>query len=604
LHEVYNFVCVNTIDALVQLCVKIEQFGSFAIDTETTGLNPMSNSCVGISIAIEPGTAYYIPFGHVTDEQQLSLQDIKTYLQPIFTNASIKKILHHAKFDQVVLHQIGLSLTGVSFDTLIAASLIVPDWQKKGLKNLSEFYFNELMLEYQDIIKQHKADNFTHIPLTAATYYAAADAHQTLKLYHLFHAELIKQNLDKLFYNIEMPINDILVTMQIEGIYCDKNLLKKLDSLVTADIIKIEAEIARFTSKKINLNSPKQIKELLFDQLNLPTQKKSAKKTGYSTDAKVLHSLAKIHPVPELLLRYRELYKLKSTYIESLPTFINATTNKIHTSFNQALVATGRLSSSNPNLQNIPTGDLGYPTDVRSAFQALPDHAFLAADYSQIELRILAHMSQDKTLMQAFQENKDIHAQTAAKIFGIDECFITPSQRTVGKTINFSILYGLTSYGLSKNIEIPYNDAKKYIATYFEQYPGIVTWMEKTIEFTKKHGYVQTLYGRKRYIPGIHENNKILFEFAKRIAINSPVQGTAAEIIKIGMINLEKNLKAQNINAKILLQIHDELILSVPQSEIEKTACVVQQTLELVVDWQTPLSVGIKIGKNWHDVTK
>ena len=287
-----------------------------------------------------------------------------------------------------------------------------------------------------------------------------------------------------------------------------------------------------------------------------------------------------------------------------MPTYINPTTHKIHTSFNQALVATGRLSSSNPNLQNIPTGDLGYPIDVRSSFQAEPGHLFLAADYSQIELRILAHMTQDTTLLQAFALNKDIHTQTAAKIFGKDEHQITPPQRTIGKTINFSILYGLTSYGLSKSIEIPFGDAKKYIATYFEQYPGIVRWMEETIEFTKSHGYVQTLYGRKRYIPGIHEKNKVLFELAKRIAINTPVQGTAAEIIKIGMIHLEKNLRAQNLQAKILLQIHDELILSVPANEIELTARVVQETLESVVDWETPLTVQIKTGANWHEVTK
>ena len=604
LHEVYNFVLVNTIDDLIKLCAQIEKIGSFAIDTETTGLDPMTNPCVGISIATEVGHAYYIPFGHTTGELQLTLQDIKAHLNPIFSNPKIAKFLHHAKFDQVVLHQIGLPLAGVTFDTLIAASLIVQDWQKKGLKTLSEFYFDETMLTFEETMKAHKAHSFAQIPLASATMYAAADAHQTLKLHHLFHAELIKQGLDKLFHTIEMPINDILVAMQIEGIYCDATVLEKLDAFVTIDLATIELEIGQYTTQPINLNSPKQITQLLFEQLNLPTQKKSAKKTGYSTDATVLATLAKIHPVPGLLLKYRELYKLKSTYIESLPTYINQMTHKIHTSFNQALVATGRLSSSNPNLQNIPTGDLGYPIDVRSAFKAEPGHIFLAADYSQIELRILAHMTQDTTLLQAFALNKDIHTQTAAKIFGVQEHQITAPQRTIGKTINFSILYGLTSYGLSKSIEIPYGDAKKYIATYFEQYPGIVAWMEKTIEFTTTHGYVQTLHGRKRYIPGIHEKNKVLFELAKRIAINTPVQGTAAEIIKIGMIHLEKNLRAQNLQAKILLQIHDELILSVPESEIEKTAHVVKETLESVVDWETPLTVQIKTGINWHDVTK
>jgi len=604
LHETYNFVLINTIDALKKLCIKIKEVGSFAIDTETTGLDPMVNPCVGISIATEVNNAYYIPFGHTTDELQLSIDEVKKYLNPVFTDPNIKKYLHHAKFDQVVLYQCGMPLAGVVFDTLIAASLLVKDWQKKGLKTLSEFYFDETMLTYEETMKKHKAKSFAQIPLEDATHYAAADAHQTLKLYQLFNDELKKQNLDELFYNIEMPINEILVMMQIEGVYCDTNVLEALNVLVSADLAKIETEIEAYTPTKTNLNSPKQIKELLFEELKLPTQKKSAKNTGYSTDAQVLHTLSKIHPVPGLLLKYRELFKLKSTYIESLPTYINPTSGKIHTSFNQALVATGRLSSSNPNLQNVPTGNLGYPIDTRSAFKAEEGHVLLAADYSQIELRILAHMTQDETLLQAFKLNKDIHTETAVKLFSCEFNEITPEQRTIGKTINFSILYGLTSYGLSKSLEIPYGDAKKYIATYFAQYPGIVSWIEKTVEFTKTHGYIQTLYGRKRYIPGIHEKNKMLFELAKRMATNSPIQGTAAEIIKIGMINLDKNLIAHNLQAKVLLQIHDELILSVPESQIEKTAQVVKDSLESVVSWEIPLTVQVKTGKNWHEITK
>lgn len=604
LHEKYDFVLVNNMETLLKVCAEITAAQACAIDTETAGLDPMIDPCVGISIAITPSVAYYIPFGHTTGEVQLPLQDIKDHLGPIFADQKIQKFLHHAKFDQIALHQIGLPLTGVTFDTLIAASLLVQDWQKKGLKTLSEFYFDETMITFEETMKVHKADNFAQIPLAIATNYAAADAHQTLKLQQLFQAELLKQNLDKLFYEIEMPVNEILVAMQVEGIYCDKSVLEKLDKLVTADLINIEADIAVYTKGPINLNSPKQIKELLFDQLNLPTQKKSAKNTGYSTDAQVLSVLAKIHPAPGLILKYRELFKLKSTYIESLPTYINPQTHKIHTSFNQTLVATGRLSSSNPNLQNIPAGDLGYEVDVRSAFKAEEGKVFLAADYSQIELRILAHMSQDATLKQAFLNNQDIHLQTATKLFAIAPEEITPAQRNIGKTINFSILYGLTSFGLSKSLEIPYKDAQKYIATYFEQYPGIVSWMDSIVDFTKTHGYTQTLFGRKRYVPGIYENNKTLYELAKRIAINSAVQGTAAEIMKIGMIKLQKNLDAANLQTKILLQIHDELILLVPESEIELVTRITRESLESVVNWQIPLTVQTKTGVTWHDVTK
>ena len=604
LHEIYNFVLIDKLSDLLELCKKIEEKKLFAIDTETTGLEAMADGLVGVSIAIEPGTAYYIPCGHISDAQQLSIQDLITYFGPIFANKNIHKVLHHAKFDQIILHQAGMPVHGIVFDTLIAASLLVKDWQKKGLKVLSEFYFDETMLNFEETMKKHKAQTFAHIPLDVATHYAAADAHQTLKLYHLFDEQLKKQNLDKLFYDIEMPVNEILAAMQIEGIYCDAAVLEKLDKLVTADLITIESDIAVYTNGPINLNSPKQIKELLFDQLNLPTQKKSAKNTGYSTDAQVLAVLAKIHPAPGLILKYRELFKLKSTYIESLPTYINAQTHKIHTSFNQTLVATGRLSSSNPNLQNVPTGDLGYEIDVRSAFKAEHGNLFLAADYSQIELRILAHISQDETLKRAFLDNKDIHTQTATKLFDVAADEITSQQRGIGKTINFSILYGLTSFGLSKSLEIPYKDAQKYIAAYFEQYPGIVSWMESTIEFAKTHGYIQTLFGRKRYIPGIYEKNKTLYELAKRIAINSVVQGTAAEIMKIGMIKLQKNLDAAGVDAKILLQIHDELILTVPQSELELVTKITKESLESVVDWQIPLTVQTKTGATWHDVTK
>lgn len=602
LHEIYNFILINNVPDLIELCKKIEEKKLCAVDTETSGLEVMTDLCIGISIAIEPGTAYYIPCRHITDLPQLSIEDLITHLGPIFANETIKKIFHHAKFDQIILHQAGMPVKGIAFDTLIAASLLVQDWQKKGLKVLSEFYFDETMLSYEETMKAHKAHGFAQIPLDVATHYAAADAHQTLKLYHLFAAELKKQNVDTLFYTIEMPVSEILVAMQIEGIYCDATVLEKLNKLVTADLVTIEAEIAVYTDGPINLNSPKQIKELLFDKLNLPTQKKSAKNTAFSTDAQVLATLAKIHPAPGLILKYRELFKLKSTYIESLPTYINPQTHKIHTSFNQTLVATGRLSSSNPNLQNIPTGDRGYEFDVRSAFKAQNGNVFLAADYSQIELRILAHMSQDETLQQAFLHNKDIHTQTATKLFSLPHDEITKDQRTVGKTINFSILYGLTSFGLSKSLEIPYKDAQKYIAAYFEQYPGIVSWMESTVEFTKAHGYVQTLFGRKRYVPGIYEKNKTLYELAKRIAINSAVQGTAAEIMKIGMIKLQKNLDAAGVDAKILLQIHDELILTVPQSELELVTKIIKDSLESVVDWEIPLTVQTKTGSTWGNM--
>lgn len=604
LDKKYNFILITNQHDLELVCNQIRQVGMCAVDTETQGLDPMVDSCVGISLACTIGTAYYIPFGHITDQQQLSLQLVQEFLGPIFADKNIAKVLHHAKFDQIILHQIGIPLVGVIFDTLIAASLLVQDWQKKGLKNLSEFYFQETMTSFDELIKLHSVKHFGEIRLTSAACYAAADAHQTLQLFHLLEKKLQEDQLDLLFYRIEMPINQILVAMQLEGIYCDPVVLGNLDRLVTVDIARIEKDIAVYAPYSINLNSPKQIKELLFDQLRLPGQKKNSKSHQFSTDAQVLAALSKLHPAPALILTYRELYKLKSTYLESLPEHINRTTGKIHSSFNQTMVATGRLSSSNPNLQNIPTGSMGYPIDVRSAFYAPEGYVLIAADYAQIELKVLAHLSQDEHLIEAFRAGKDIHAQTAAHLFHASPEQISSEQRNVGKTINFSVLYGLTSFGLSKNLEISYKDAQKYIAAYFAQYAGVVSWMDQVIEFAKKHGYIQTLHGRKRYVPGIYEQNKNLYELAKRVAINSVVQGTAAEIMKIGMINLQQQIDDARIDAKILLQIHDELILQVKESDLLIAQKIITTTLESVVDWQVRLTISFKIGKSWHDITK
>lgn len=604
LHDIYNFLCITSEEELKKLCSDIKAAKACALDTETDGLDPMLANCVGISIALEEGTAYYIPFGHVVDQQQLSKDSIIQHLGPVLANATIEKYCHNAKFDQIILHQAGMPTKHITFDTLIAASLLVQDWQKKGLKELSEFYFEETMSSYSNIVTEHKAKDFSYVPLQEATWYAAADAHQTLKLKKLFEKKLEEEHLDKLFYTIEMPINDILVEMQLQGILCDTTVLSKLDRLVSKDLQAIEREINILTGMTINLNSPKQVKELLFDNLNLPPQKKSAKRTGFSTDAEVLKALAQIHPVPRLLLKYRELFKLKSTYIDSLPTFINPSTKRIHTSWNQTLVATGRLSSSNPNLQNIPTGNDSYDVDVRSAFHAEEDRVFLAADYSQIELRILAEFSKDKVLTEAFLHNQDIHAQTATKLFQIPEENITPQQRAIGKKINFSILYGLTPYGLSKDLGISYKDAHMYIETYFAQYPGVKEWMESIVAYTKQEGYTKTFFGRKRYVPGIYEKNKTLYALAKRITINTPVQGTAAELMKIGMINVCKKISDLQLDAHILLQIHDEILLSVKKSDLEKVSSIVKNTLESVVTWNIPLQVQTKSGNNWKDVTK
>ena len=607
LSKKYKFICVSDESALKDLCEQIKKTQAFAIDTETDGLDPMQAKLVGVSVAIETGKAFYIPLRH-QQGPQISFDIFLKYFGPILQNNLIKKYMHHAKFDQLILLQAGIEVVGIAFDTMIAASLVTKEWEKNGLKELSIQFFDETMLTYKEMVKEHKAKDFSHIPVAAAVDYAAADAHQTLKLVPIFQKELEKQEMQDLFYGIELPVNDVLVAMQQEGIICDSEILLHLSKQVDRDLKNIERKIHKVAGKEINLNSPKQVRELLFETLKLPPQKKSGKGEVFSTDAQVLRVLAAEHEIPQMLLAYRELFKLKSTYIDALPTYINPQTERIHTSWNQTVAATGRISSSNPNLQNIPKDGLEYgkeyDVDVRSAFKSKRGWSFISADYSQIELRVLAQLSKDKNLVQAFSQGKDIHAQTAAKMFNVPESKVTSQQRSIGKRLNFSILYGLTAYGLSRDMAIAYADAKKYIELYFEQYPGVQAWMETVVEFVKKTGYTKTLYGRRRYLPGIYEKNKTLFDLARRVAINTPAQGTAAEVIKIGMIKFYQALADQKLDGKILLQIHDELLVTCPDGQVEKTAKLLEKSLVDAVDWDIKLEVSIRSGKNWKSVSK
>lgn len=604
----YDFKAVITREALHDLCTLLKKKKIFALDTETDGTKPLQNAFVGISFCVEEGTSYYIPFGHKTDEVQLPQAEVLAALKPILEDQHYKKYLHHAKFDQLVLYNAGINLAGVDFDSFVAARLILKEWQRAGLKPLSHYYFNEPMLTFDEVVKQNNYKNFSYVPLDLATRYAAADAHQTLKL-----TKVLKQTLEKaeyasvakLYYDIELPLIYVLFKMEAEGIFLDKPILAALDKDVTCELEAIEHDIHALISvfnEKINLNSPKQVELLLFSHLKLPPQKRSIKGTGYSTDQEVLKTLSTMHPVPGLILKFRELSKLKSTYIDALPTFVNPKTGRLHTTYNQASTATGRLASVEPNLQNIPV--VGHGIEVRAAFKPKVRNIFLSADYSQIELRVLAYLSQDETLVNAFLQGLDIHTETAARLFDVLPENVTHDQRQLGKRINFSILYGLTPYGLSKDLGIPFKDAKYYIEKYFEQYPGVSEWMEGVVRSTEDTGFVETLWGRKRYIPGIYEKNRSLYEEAKRIAVNTKAQGTAAELMKIGMLRLDKALQKLGFDTHILLQIHDELLLTVPEMHINEAEVLVKKILEGVVDWNVPLKVSTKRGKDWKAVTK
>lgn len=602
-----DFITVQTTEQLQELCDYLKKVGAFAVDTETTGLQALEVDLAGISFAgVGTGDelrAYYVPCGHNTGELQLSQAEVIAALKPILEDDRYKKYLHNAKYDQLVLTSHGVELRGIALDTLIGANLIIKEWQSASLKKLSHSFFNEEMLSYDDVVtRQYK--NFSYVPIEMAALYSCADSYQTFRLVAVIEDAFKKEKrIHDLYKNIEQPLIEVLYEMEKEGVDLDGDLLQKLGEKVAVDISRIDAEIAAVIGKEsINLNSPAQMEHLLFTVLQLPPQKKSP--TGkFSTDQEVLKALAGLHPIPALIIKYRELAKLKNTYIDALPTYVNKNTGRIHTTFSQTAAATGRLASSNPNLQNIPADSTGYGIEVRAAFKAGIGRTFISADYSQIELRVLAYLSQDTQLKNAFLAGHDIHTETAARLFDVPLNEVTHDQRQLGKRINFSILYGLTPYGLSKDLGISFKEAKHYIERYFQQYPQVSGWMSSIVEYAKKHGYVETFWGRRRYIPAIYEKNRSMYEEACRMAVNTVAQGTAAEIMKLGMIAVRNVLKEQFPTSCIVLQIHDELIVSAPQADAAAVELLVKKVLESVVDWDVPLEVSTCRGADWKEVT-
>lgn len=593
---------------LEDLIKKLKKSKEIAIDTETTGLRPLIDSLVGISFAFNKKEGFYIPFGHKDKTPQLDRQETLEKLKPIFLNSKIKKIFHNAKFDLLVIKQYGFDIKNTTFDTLIAANLLRKDDDEKiNLKVLSAKYLNEPMHTFNQILKG-KYKNFSQVPIASAAEYAAYDSLQTFKLKSVLNSELKKYpKLDKIFTKLEMPLSHILFTMELTGIKLNPEKLKIIGSEIEKQLKIIEKKIfssieANYAKKwlSMNLNSPQQVQAFLFDELKLPVVRKTIKGQR-GTGQEVLEELSKIHPMPSMILKYRELSKLNNTYINPLINEINPKTERIHTSFSQTMVATGRLSSSNPNLQNIPaTTDHG----IRSVFESDRGNIFLSADYSQVELRVLAHMTKDENLITAFKNDIDIHTQTAGQIFNIPISDVTKEQRQIGKRINFSIIYGLTPYGLSKDLGIKQSQAKEYIEKYFKTYPKVAVWIEETAAKAEKDGFTQTLMGRRRYVPGLKEKNQTLYQAAKRIAINSPVQGTSAELIKITMLKVNEVLNKKNLKAQIILQIHDELLLELPTEEKESVEKIIKKEMENVVKWTIPFKITIHTGKNWELVTK
>ena len=585
---------------LDELVSRLSSVASFAFDTETTGLSPISAQLVGLSLALEAGRAYYIPLGHVLlDEvKQLPLKQVIDRLKTLLEDEKVAKLAHNAKFDMMVLAECGLAVKGLSFDTMIAAHLLGE--KALGLKALA---FSKLGIEMTPISaligRGAKQISMAQVDIKKAADYSGADADMTFRLAGVFEKELGQQGLTKLFTEVEMPLVPVLLLMERNGVSVDAGMLKEMSKHLGEQVTELEKKIYAEAKHEFNINSPQQLGKVLFDEMQLPTTRKG--KNRYSTEASVLEELRPAYPFVKDILEYRQLTKIKSTYIDTLPELVNPRTGRIHTSFNQTRTTTGRLSSSDPNMQNIPVrGELGG--QVRQAFIAPPGLSLLAGDYSQIDLRALAHLSQDDSLLRAFRNDEDIHAATAALLFGVEKSQITPDMRRFAKTVNFGVIYGMSDYGLEQATELSREEAGKFIRAYFEKYPGVRKYLDDTKEKARRDGYVQTLLGRRRYIPDINSANRQVREAAERMAINMPVQGTSADIIKVAMINLYREMETRRLKSKMLLQVHDELVFEVPDVEMDTMRRLVTEVMDSAVVLSVPLKVDTKAGKNWGEM--
>ncbi len=596
-----KYVAVKTIAELKKLVTALKKKKIISVDTETTSLDTMQAKLVGFSLSAEKGTGYYLPVGHTgKGEQNLPLDETIQILKGILEDEKIAKVGQNLKYDIEVLKKYKLTITPVSFDTMLASYLLNPSLRQNSLDALAQRLLGYKMQPISDLIgRGRNQTTFDTVPIDRATFYAAEDADVTFQVMELLKPELKKNKLENLFYEIELPLINVLADIETAGVNIDVPFLAKLSRKSEKSIDKLKLEIYEINGGEFNINSTQQLSHLLFEKLSLPTLRKTAKKTGYSTDVRVLEELSGLHPLPNLLLEYRRLAKLKSTYIDAIPKLINPDTKRVHTDFNQTIAATGRLSSNNPNLQNIPIRTK-EGREIRKAF--IPrdsDHLLLTADYSQIELRILAHYANDPVLIKAFKKNEDIHLRTAAEVFNVDIKEVTADQRRSAKTANFAIIYGVSAFGLTQQSDMNMNQAKEFIKTYFEKYSGIKDYMEEYKQFARDNGFVTTLFDRKRYIPDINNKNHTVRQFAERVAINTPIQGTAADMIKIAMINIHN--KMSKMKSKMILQVHDELVFDVYKPEMDDLKSIVKDGMENVTKLKVPIVADISYGENWLD---
>ena len=604
--EEYEFHVINSVEALNNLAEKISKAENLAIDTETTGTDPMNCHLVGISLSIQESEGFYISAGHLTGETQLPLETIQKALLPVLQDKKIVKAGHNIKYDLIVLKNNGFDVSGPFFDTMIAGYVIDPESKSLGLKPMVFDLLGISMQTIDTLIGKGKNQRtMAEVSVADAASYAAADAVMTLRLVPVLKAALINQQTDTIFESLEMPLVPVLLKMERAGIRVDRDFLKEMSKSLEIRLADIEKDIYAGVGYQFNINSTQQMSRALFETLNLepPGRKKKTAAGLYSTAADVLEEMKGSHPVIDLILEHRELSKLKSTYVDALPLSINPKTGRVHTSFNQTGTVTGRLASSSPNLQNIPTRtELGRK--VRSAFVADPGSVLLSVDYSQIELRIVAHMAQDEGMLEAFRAGQDIHATTAAAIYGTELSEVTKEMRRHAKAINFGLIYGMSTYGLSQSANLSRKEAEVFVEAYFSRFPKIKSFLESLKVQAAEQGYVETMMGRKRYFPNLKtQNDHNLRAREEREAINAPIQGTAADIMKIAMIKLDEQLSSSDLETRILLQVHDELLLECSIKDLTPVRNLVQDVMENAVQLSIPLLTEARSGSNWGELT-
>jgi len=597
-----DYILVTNESAFNTLINEIKTNKIVCVDLETDSEDPIKAKIVGVALSYKPLQAYYIPVVHFDENGNnidcLSENFIKEHLKNILEDKSIKKIAQNAKYEYIALKkEWDIKINPISFDPMIASYVLDPARKSHGMDHLAMEMLNYQTIKYSDIVPKDKKIN--QVDINQVVKYAGEDADITLRLYEHLKEEITLHNLEKLYYEIDLPLVEVLGDMEMNGVKIDIEHFNKLSQEIKKDLDELQKNIWSEAGLEFNINSTKQLQEILFEKLGLPTSKKT--KTGYSTDVSVLEDLSHIHKVPMMLLDYRQLTKLQSGYLEALPKIINPISKRIHTSFNQTVVTTGRLSSTNPNLQNIPIkGEWGKR--IRSGFIAEGDNVIISADYSQIELRILAHLSKDKNLIDAFNNDKDLHKQTARVLFGLNsDDDVTDEQRRAAKTINFSVVYGVGAFTLSKRLNISRTQAHEFINDYFNLFRDISVYFEKQKEQASKDGFVSTIFGRKRFIPEIQSKNRNLKAAGERLAINTPIQGTSADIIKIAMCDLSNAIKEKKLKSKLTIQVHDELVFEADKEEANELCSLIKTKMSGAVKLDVPLKVDINYGKNWDE---